>query len=121
MSRFLRILRIFEYSSGWPVAGVVLIVFVSSFYCWDAAEYVIINSVYGQQAWDQGLRIVDNKGQLSDGRRLSRRHFHMHSYGSFLLLIPIFFGSAWVLSYLNFRIKTKGGVRTSQRSDAPAA
>jgi len=33
-------------------------------------EYLIIKQIYGQAAWDQGLRVIDRHGNLSNGEEL---------------------------------------------------
>jgi hypothetical protein len=63
--------------------------------------------VYGKDAWNNGLRVVDKKGRLSDGRELSRFHYFVLNFGSYFLCAPIFIGSAFGLAYINMRMHGK--------------
>jgi len=96
-----------RYLYGWPLLGVVVLTIAASFWTFDLVEYALLNAVYGADAWDAGLRVVDNKGRLSDGGRLSRFHHVVLHLGSFLLAAPVFVGSAFGLAYLNLRLHGK--------------
>lgn len=96
-----------HYLRGWPILGVFVITIWSAFWIFDVVEYALINSVYGTDAWDHGLRVVDKNGRLSDGRELSRLHTVVLNYGSFLLSVPFFLGSAFGLAYLKLRLHGK--------------
>jgi hypothetical protein len=96
-----------RYLRGWPILGVLVITIWSSFWTYDFGEYALINNVYGADAWTSGLRVTDNKGHLSDGRELSTFHKIVLHFGSFLLGVPFFIGSAFGLAYLNMRLHGK--------------
>ena len=55
-----------------PVIGVVIGTIVTSLLMFQLAAYLYIKKAYGRAAWEGGLRVVDNKGNLSDGTELSR-------------------------------------------------
>jgi hypothetical protein len=86
-----------------PVA-VAVITIGSSFWTFDLVERWVIKSAYGEAAWDGGLRVADNKGHLSDGRELTSSQSVAVYFGSYLLSVPFFLGSAIGLSYVNMRL-----------------
>jgi hypothetical protein len=96
-----------RYLRGWPALAVVVITIGWSFWTYDLVEYALVNGVYGTDAWNHGLRVTDKKGHLSDGRELSGFHRAVLNYGSYLLCVPIFLGSAFGFAYLNMRIHGK--------------
>jgi hypothetical protein len=96
-----------HYLMGWPVLGVVVITIWSSFVTYDLIHYLLINWVYGPEQWTAGLRVVDNKGNLSDGTTLSSMNEVILYVGSYLVSVPFFLGSAWGLTYLNMRLHGK--------------
>lgn len=96
-----------RYLRGWPALVVVVITIGWSFWTYDLVEYALINGVYGRDAWAQGLRVTDKKGHLSDGRELSGLHRVVLNFGSYLLCVPMFLGSAFGFAYLNMRIHGK--------------
>jgi hypothetical protein len=93
-----------RYLRGWPAIGVVLITFWSSCWTFNLVEEWSIRSTYGNAAWVGGLRVIDNKGHLSNGRELSGVQYQVVYFGSYLLSVPFFFGAVCGLSYLNMRL-----------------
>ena len=67
-------------------------------------EYLILNHIYGQAAWDQGLRVIDRHGNLSNGDSLIWCHMLL-GFGTFILSIPFAVGTVFLFSYLEFLIK----------------
>jgi hypothetical protein len=108
-----------RYLRGWPVLGVVVVTIAFSFWTFDLVEYALINSVYGTDAWNNGLRVTDKKGHLSDGRELSGLHRIVLNYGSFLLCVPVFIGSAFGLAYLNMRLHGKRPRDFTAKGESP--
>jgi len=96
-----------QYLRGWPLLGVLVITIACSFGSYALVKYAIINGAYGTDAWDNGLRVVDKHGHLSDGRVLSGFLRAVLNFGSFLLCVPFFVGSAFGLAYLNMRLHGK--------------
>jgi hypothetical protein len=96
-----------RYVSIWTTLLVLVITIWASFATFDLVEYAVINGVYGASAWDSGLRVIDNKGHLSDGRELSGFHKRVLYTGSGLLTVPFFLGSAFGFTYLNMRLHGK--------------
>lgn len=96
-----------RYVSVWTILLVAAITIWASFATFDLVEYAVINCVYGTSAWDGGLRVIDNKGHLSDGRELSGFHKRVLYTGSGFLTVPFFLGSAFGFTYLNMRLHGK--------------
>lgn len=104
---------------GWPTLGLVAVTIAASFLTHDLVEYLLLNAVYGSEAWSNGLRVVDNKGNLSDGTQLASLHKFVLSFGSFLLCVPVFVGSAFGFAYLNMRLHGKRLRDFSKQSNPP--
>jgi hypothetical protein len=88
-----------------PVIAVVAITIISSHFTFRLAEYLYIKGTFGQAAWDGGLRVVDNKGHLSNGQELSGAGNFLVNFGSYLMSVPFFAGSAFGFVYLSMRLR----------------
>lgn len=58
----------------------------------------VISSLYGSQAYANGLRVVGRQGQLSDGRRLSVGWNYTLAVGAFVLSMPVWLGYLAILA-----------------------
>src|SRR5262245_21070496 len=67
-------------------------------------EHRIINHIYGQAAWDQGLRVIDKHGNLSNGDVLIWSNILL-TLGTFIVSALFAVGAAILFSYLKFLIK----------------
>lgn len=93
-------------SAGWLTAiGVLLVTLAASNWIFRLLEYLVINHVYGHAAWVNGLRVVDKHGGLSNGDTLSGWPHVLVFFGTFVLVVPFFFGSYFSFSYLGLRWK----------------
>lgn len=93
-----------HFALGWPSLGIVAITIWSTFKIFHMVQYILINSVFGPEKWQAGLRVIDNKGNLSDGTVLSAMNQVILYFGSYFLTVPIFVVTAYGLSYLNMRL-----------------
>lgn len=98
--------------SGWAVAFIAVGFFVVSQAIHHLVESALICSLFGDDAWQTGLRVIDNKANLSSGGQLSEFHRSVLNGGSFLVSAVVVFGSA--AGYLNFRerLTEKSRVKT---------
>ena len=94
-----------RHSGCLPVLVTVVVTIISSHFMFQLAQFWHISSAYGQAAWDDGLRVVDNKGYLSDGSELSARGRFVVYFGDYLLTVPVFFGLGLGLPYLSMRLR----------------
>lgn len=86
--------------------GVLLVTFASSELVFKLMQYLVINYAYGHAAWVNGLRVTDWKhGVLSDGDFLSGWPYVAFYLGSFVLVLPFFFGSLFLFSYIGLRLR----------------
>lgn len=108
-----------HYIRGWPILGVLVVTVWASFRTYDFVEYAIIETVYGADAWDSGLRVVDKRGRLSDGKELSKFHTIVLNGGSWLLSLPFFIGSGFGLAYINMRLHGKRLCDFARERDSP--
>jgi hypothetical protein len=99
--------RLQDYLFGWPIVVVLLVTVSSSFWTYRLVEYVLIHQVYGSDAWNSGLRVVGKHGHLTDGRDLSDFHQFVLDFGSYLLSVPFFLGSAYGCAHMNRRMHAK--------------
>src|SRR5262249_3965344 len=99
--------KIEGYIYGWPIVVVIIVTISSSFWTYDFVEYLLIRTVYGTAEWNNGLRVADKFGHLSDGRELSGLQNTVLHLGSFLLSVPFFIGSAFGAGYVNKRLHGK--------------
>ncbi len=70
----------------------------------DFLERKVIQNEYGMEAWESGLRVIDNKGNLSDGSALSGSNEFILYVGSFILTVPIFLLTGIGLSIIFMKI-----------------
>ena len=113
--RFVRIMKLSKLEShlktlseaGGCLAaiGTALVAMASSIWMFRLLEYVVIHQVYGDAAWLEGLRIVDKHGNLSNGDFLPAWAHITVSLGTFVLMIPFFFGSAALFGYVGLRLQ----------------
>jgi hypothetical protein len=88
-----------------PVLVAVVATIISSLLMFQLTQYLYISAAYGREAWQGGLRVVDKKGNLSDGRRLSRAG-HVAVYGGgCLLMVPVFLGCGLGLPFLGMKLR----------------
>jgi hypothetical protein len=87
------------------ITGTAVVTIASSLLLFRLTAFLYINAAYGHAAWENGLRVVDNKGHLSDGGELSRTGDVIVYSGSYLLSVPFFLGSAVGLPYLRMRLR----------------
>jgi hypothetical protein len=67
-------LRAFQerYCFGWPLVVAVLTVVPVSHYASRLGDVAAVRAVYGREAWEAGLRVIDPKHKiLSDGNKMS--------------------------------------------------
>ncbi len=98
-------LLMFARRDWWSFIPIFVVFFWSSPKVFYLVQYLCINAVYGSAAWQSGLRVIDNKGTLSNGGHLSGLHNLIVYNGTFLILVSIFFGTALVVGYVNMRLK----------------
>ena len=109
-NRLLKLARFTETQSdergGWLAAILTLFVFMAiSNGMFALMEYVVVRCSYGSAAWAAGLRILDNKGNLSNGDVLtgwaccsvSRNFLFECAYSAFCLFVISVYGlsPAW--------------------------
>jgi hypothetical protein len=94
-----------ESSGCFTGIGVLVITLAASKWIFKLLEYLVINQVYGHAAWTDGLRVMDRHGGLSNGDFLSGWPLVMLYLGTFVLLLPFFFGSWFLFSYIGLRRK----------------
>jgi hypothetical protein len=97
-----------------PILGIVVVTLIASRLMDRLAQYLYVNVAYGHAAWHSGLRLVDNKGHLSNGAQLSGTGQFLVYAGGFLLTLAFFLGSAFGLPYLAMR---RRGERLSDQLD----
>jgi hypothetical protein len=86
-----------------PLLGIPIITIMASFKMFYLAEFLYINSAYGRAAWDAGLRVIDNKGHLSNGDSLDGwGHFFVY-FGSYLMTVPFFAASVFGLTFARMK------------------
>ena len=85
--------------------GVLVVTLAASNWISKLLEYLVINQVYGHAAWVDGLRVIDNRGGLSNGDFLSGWPQVVLYFGTFVLIVPFFFGSYFLFSYIGLRRK----------------
>ena len=95
-----------------PIVAMAVVTIVSSILLFHLTAFVYINWKYGRAAWENGLRVADNKGHLSDGSELSRTGSFIVYDGSYFLSVPFFFGSVLGFPYLRMRLR---GERLSEQ------
>ena len=89
-------------ANSWPLIGFIVIslftmfTLVGPFYA-----YLVIHVAYGSRAWNSGLRPIDNKGHLSDGRDLPGITNLVCMFSSYLFWVAICIGFFIVLSCMN--------------------
>ncbi len=88
-----------------PILGMFVITIVASFAMFRVGQFVYINAAYGRAAWEGGLRVVDNKGHLTNGELLSGKGHLIVYGGSFLLTAGFFLGAGFGLTYLSMRLR----------------
>ena len=93
-----------RHSGCLPLLGIPIITIAASFQMFHLAEFFNIDSVYGRAAWNAGLRVIDKQGHLSNGTSLSGWGNFLVFFGSFLLTIPFFLGSAFGLTYASMKL-----------------
>jgi hypothetical protein len=96
---------LFRNSGCLPILGVVLVTVGASSAMHCVAQCLHINAAYGSAAWDGGLRVIDNKGHLSNGESLSGWGQFFVFGGSFLMTAPFFLGSAFGFAYLRMKLR----------------
>ena len=80
-----------EYLRGWPVLGIAIATFLTSQYVFSVFHHNMIVSLYGSEDWHNGLRVVDNKGSLSDGSSLSGLPLTLLYLGPFVVTAVLVF------------------------------
>jgi hypothetical protein len=86
--------------------GVLLVTLAASKWIFKLVEYLVINQVYGHTAWADGLRVTDGRhGILSNGDLLAGWPYVMFYMGIFVLILPFFFGSYFLFSYIGLRLR----------------
>ena len=69
-------------------------------------ERVIISHDYGRSAWEQGLRVIDKRGNLSNGDSLGWPYIVL-MLGTFVLSASLAVGTAFLISYLTALLKKR--------------
>ena len=94
-----------ESSGCFTAVGSILVFVAASQWMYRLMEYVVINHLYGHAAWAEGLRVIDNKGNLSSGDFLVGWPLIALYLGSFVLTVPFFLGSSVLFSYVGLRLR----------------
>jgi hypothetical protein len=72
--------------------GLPIVFFGSVKIAFKIVENPVIISLYGPQAYANGLRVVGRQGQLSDGRRLPYGWNLALGFGAYVLSMPVWIG-----------------------------
>jgi hypothetical protein len=109
-NRLLKLARFTETQSdergGWLAAILTLFVFMAiSNGMFALMEYVVVRCSYGSAAWAAGLRILDNKGNLSNGDVLTGWAFVAPYLGTFFLSAPIALFAYLSFRYMGYRLR----------------
>jgi hypothetical protein len=68
-------------------------------------EYLVVRCSYGSAAWAAGLRIINNKGDLSNGDVLTGWAFVAPYLGTFFLSAPIALSAYLSFRYVGYRLR----------------
>jgi hypothetical protein len=78
--------------------GLPVVFFGSVKVVWNMLQRPVIESLYGTQAYTNGIRVVGRQGQLSDGRSLPPGWNLGMAIGAYVLSMPVWLGYCAILA-----------------------
>src|SRR3984957_11017209 len=85
--------------------GVLVVALVTLAQSFKLLEHLVLNHLYGPNAWANGLHVVDKHGTLSNGAVLSGWPHVIVYFGSFLGAALCFISSYFIFGYIGMRLK----------------
>ena len=99
--------------------GLPMVFFESVKIAHNILQQPVISSLYGSQAYANGLRVTGRQGQLSDGRRLPSGWNTTLGFCAFILSMPAWLGYCGILAAFGLfpldRVFNKGQKRARGR------
>ena len=96
--------------------GALLVALAASKWSFALLEYLVISHTFGDEAWANGLRVIDEHGSLSNGDSLTGWSSITLFFGTFVLTAPLTLGAFILFRYVGFRIRGRRHDSTRTRT-----